>query len=238
MLNMIETFFFISLAITFVLILLLVYHFKQRFTTLEQKTETMFDIVNNIVSEISIIRRQIFSQPANILEPSSTEQIHLVEQNNQNVQYDISDKLVVSDSDDETDADSDDESDADSDDESDEDSVADSNDVSDTDSDDEPDINDIDENSVKIVNVDMDDMKINETNIIEPLQEEGYSSNEEQGVPVVNNDIEPIIVDKIEPTEDYNKMTLTALRKLIISKELHSDPSKMKKAELIAALNQ
>ena len=230
MLNMIETFFFISLAITFVLILLLVYHFKQRFTTLEQKTETMFDIVNNIVSEISIIRRQIFSQPANILEPSSTEQIHLVEQNNQNVQYDISDKLVVSDSDDETDADSDDESD--------EDSVADSNDVSDTDSDDEPDINDIDENSVKIVNVDMDDMKINETNIIEPLQEEGYSSNEEQGVPVVNNDIEPIIVDKIEPTEDYNKMTLTALRKLIISKELHSDPSKMKKAELIAILEK
>ena len=37
--NFIETFFFISLGITFMLILLLVYHFKQRLNAIEQKKE-------------------------------------------------------------------------------------------------------------------------------------------------------------------------------------------------------
>ena len=54
--NMIETFFFISLAITFVLILLLVYHFKQRIITVEQKCDTMFDIINTMVQEIQYLR--------------------------------------------------------------------------------------------------------------------------------------------------------------------------------------
>ena len=52
----IETFFFISLAITFLLVLLLVYHFKQRLGLIEQKTDNMFEIVNNIVKELNIIR--------------------------------------------------------------------------------------------------------------------------------------------------------------------------------------
>jgi len=58
-LNFIETFFILSLGITFILILLLVYHFKQRIVSIEQKNETMFEIVNNIVSEINILRNNI-----------------------------------------------------------------------------------------------------------------------------------------------------------------------------------
>ena len=54
--NFIETFFFISLGITFVLILLLVYHFKQRLSSLENKCDTMFEIINNVVQEITIVR--------------------------------------------------------------------------------------------------------------------------------------------------------------------------------------
>ena len=54
--SFIETFFFISLAITFVLILLLVYHFKQRIITVEQKCDTMFDIINTMVQEIQYLR--------------------------------------------------------------------------------------------------------------------------------------------------------------------------------------
>ena len=54
--NFIETFFFISLGITFVLILLLIYHFKQRLNTIEQKSDTMFEIINNIVKEITVIK--------------------------------------------------------------------------------------------------------------------------------------------------------------------------------------
>jgi hypothetical protein len=54
--NYIDTFFFISLGITFILILLLVFHFKQRIATLENKNDTMFEIINNIVQELSSIK--------------------------------------------------------------------------------------------------------------------------------------------------------------------------------------
>ena len=49
--NYIDTFFFISLGITFILILLLVFHFKQRVADLEEKNATMFEIINNIVKK-------------------------------------------------------------------------------------------------------------------------------------------------------------------------------------------
>ena len=54
-----ETFFFISLGITFVLIIMLVYHFKQRIIALEQKHDTMFDIVNNIVKQLRTMQTNI-----------------------------------------------------------------------------------------------------------------------------------------------------------------------------------
>ena len=60
--NFMETFFFISLGITFVLILLLVYHFKQRLGTIEQKGDTMFEIVNTMVREMSLIKSMVISQ--------------------------------------------------------------------------------------------------------------------------------------------------------------------------------
>ena len=61
--NYIDTFFFISLGITFVLILLLVYHFKERISNLEEKNNTMFDIVNNIFHDISIMKQTISNKP-------------------------------------------------------------------------------------------------------------------------------------------------------------------------------
>ena len=60
--NFIETFFFISLGITFVLILLLVYHFKQRVCSLEQKGNTMFEIINGVVKELTNIKKLVIQQ--------------------------------------------------------------------------------------------------------------------------------------------------------------------------------
>lgn len=53
---MLESFFILSLGITFVLVLFLVYHFKQRLTILENKCDTTFEIINNVVSELGNIR--------------------------------------------------------------------------------------------------------------------------------------------------------------------------------------
>jgi len=54
--SFIEIFFFISLGVTILLIALLVYHFKQRITSLEQKYDTLFDIVSNVVKQLRNIQ--------------------------------------------------------------------------------------------------------------------------------------------------------------------------------------
>ena len=50
--NLIESAFFASLAITFVLVIMLVYHFKERLVSLEKKYDTMFQILNRVVKEL------------------------------------------------------------------------------------------------------------------------------------------------------------------------------------------
>jgi len=57
--NFMETFFFLSLGITFVLLLLLVYHFKQRITKTEEKVDTLFDIIQSLAKETSDLRSHI-----------------------------------------------------------------------------------------------------------------------------------------------------------------------------------
>lgn len=57
---------YISLAITFVLILLIVYHFKQRISALETKQDTMYELVNNIVEEINTRRPPQTMESGNI----------------------------------------------------------------------------------------------------------------------------------------------------------------------------
>ncbi len=57
--NLIETSFFVSLAITFILVFLLVYFFKQKLNVLETKYDAMLTIVGNVVKEVNILRQAI-----------------------------------------------------------------------------------------------------------------------------------------------------------------------------------
>jgi len=52
----IENFFFISLALVFVLVLLLVYHFKNRITVAEKKSDSMYGLLTAVVEEIKTLR--------------------------------------------------------------------------------------------------------------------------------------------------------------------------------------
>jgi hypothetical protein len=81
--NLIETFFYLSLGVCFVLILLLVYHFKQRILTLEKKSDTMVDIISNVVKEVSNLKNsntntrppamfEFFENPLHNQEPPMT----------------------------------------------------------------------------------------------------------------------------------------------------------------------
>ena len=241
--NYIDTFFFISLGITFILILLLVFHFKQRMSDLEDKTETMFEIINNIVKEITSMKQTFSANDCcrnNIcMNPSYSSpcyskndnvQLHYVKEND-------SEKIIVSDDDDEDDEDEDED------------------DHDDIDDDDDSDIEDekpplqITDNEVKIINVEMGD-------VIEIEEPEFAEENEyEEEAPLENIVLDNLHVEKVDESvesesvattesntietskEIYRKMTLSSLKSLVISKGLASDPSKMKKNDLLKLLD-
>lgn len=118
-----DTFFFLSLGIAFVLILLLVYHFKQRLTANETKCDTMFEIVNGLASEVNAMKGAVISSQQQLtqirggMSSIPVPQGHmfsnmsLVEQTQQEVEEIDSDDEIL---DEETDEDSDSDSDSES----------------------------------------------------------------------------------------------------------------------------
>jgi hypothetical protein len=244
--NMLEMFFFASLAITFVLILFLVYHFRQKFTALEEKCDTMFEIINNIVKEMNnraTLEQIQHEMPENVIFTPNVNQM--------NIPTELP-KLVVSESEEEE---SDEESDEESEDEE-------SDEESDEGFDDGTDQAVIlpeelieEEQSIKVIqNVDLNDIDedinpiednnlsnevsdIEDPDIDEGLDEEAVSMihvEKLEETTLENND------ETIEtpPMEVYRKMNISALKALIVEKGLHSnnDINKMKKAELLRLL--
>lgn len=100
---MFESFFLLSLGVTFVLLVLLVFHFRNRISSLEQKAETMFSLLNNVVTELNNMRGGVHPP-----------MVHMSEQP---IQSKI--EVQLSEDDDDSDAETDDDSDAESDDDSD-----------------------------------------------------------------------------------------------------------------------
>jgi len=260
--SFIETFFFISLGITFVLILLLVYHFKQRITVIEKKSDTMFEIINNVVQELTNVRNQqlmvhrvpVSLPPAEFL--ASTFNVQSMENNAES----------------EEDDDSEDGDDFDEDD----DESTQNDPLSDDDDDDDDNLENglmpleetqPEESAIKVINVEnLDKIEVdelpeviesdNETtenldtadvletvdildtadvlDTVEHLEENIQVQKLEEEEPLETSD------DNSTPSENskevYRKMNLGALKALVITKGLCTDPSKMKKHELLKML--
>lgn len=248
--NFIETFFFISLGVTFVLILLLVYHFKQRMSALEQKHDTMFEIVNNVVKELNTLRNSQMGYPIQQMRPIY-EHVH---------QMSDPSKICVSDSGDEKESSEIDDSES-GDDESE--SGDDESGSGESESDDESESGDDDEsvddasvNNVKIINV---EITPNITTEIEANLDEIDDDDNADSVSELKS-VDQIHIEKLDQSNDenehlensteidkamspaesskdvYRKMNLSALKTLVITMGLCSDPSKMKKPELLKML--
>lgn len=219
--NYIDTFFFISLGITFILILLLVFHFKQRISSLEEKNETMFEIINNMVQELMQIKYIVTTPPTSYLSqenvPVSTS--HFIQTPSlpmNNIIHFDSNKIVVSDEEDSDDEDTEDESD---------------------DEDDECESDDEDEeDKIKVINVALNDsIQLSEVDDIVDME----STNGNIVVEKINtndSEIDNSDIQKEVKKEIYRKMTLTALKSIVIEKGILSDPSKLKKQELLKLL--
>ena len=241
--SFVETFFFVSLGITFILILLLVYHFRQRFISLEQKCDTMFELINNIVTELNSERRSTHGFGV-----TSPPVLFYPEPDGHTVVGGQAAKTEPFTDVDEDDDDSDEEG---------EDSDEDSDDEYSEDEDSEDDaeyshihiapMDETDNNSVKVILLD----QVEELTEL-PVDDMDDSDSDDSDKPIDLVVSEPIIVEKLDvqhleqvPAEShaekaanevYNKMSMQALKTLVITKGLSSDPSKMKKAELIKLL--
>ena len=169
---MLESAFILSLGITFILIMFLVYHFKQRLTILENRCDTTFELINSVVSELGAIRSysHVDTDPMH-----STCISHSMTNNHNEPARDDAD-----DDDDDDDADDDDDDDADDDDD---DADDDDDEYEDMDSDDEnanhKDNNGIQvdtANVVRVVNIDnLPDLNIND--IVDSLDMDNNNDN-------------------------------------------------------------
>ena len=250
--NYIDTFFFISLGITFVLLLLLVFHFKQQISSLEHKSDTMFEIINNIVKELNYMKSGYLVNSAQShchpLHEDPDDTIIIQPQPFQSKQN-FENKIIVSD--DSEDEDSDDEDSDDDDDDDDDD------DEDDHDDDDAVIIVNVaknSENKIKVINIELgDNIEVNDIHLDHDIEND--TDNEEQPLQEDFENDTSIVVTKLEgehlenidvlmnsvsgfkATKDYYaRMDLNELKTLVVTKGLVSDASKMKKVQLIQLL--
>ena len=181
--NLMETFFFLSLGISFILILLLVHHFKKRLNLLEQKCDTMFDIIQNVAKELKQIKTAPIQAPAfrDVVE--------------ERIKYDMNEVQSEEDDDEETAtmaSESEDEEE-----ESDEEEV-------------ESETEEIVANKLEVF-----DLGEIQTELYAPMEQDAPST---------------------EQSTDYKKMSVPALKKLVLAKGLRNDVGGLKKADLLGLL--
>jgi hypothetical protein len=206
----------------------------------------MFEIINNIVSEITNIRNNFsFAHPfANIVQQTPSFQDNHFDDSDSHE----SNKIVEDDEDEEEEEDDDEEEEEEEDEESETDSDDESEKIIESD-DEERDVG----KSIKIVNVNIESNTIDLTEINDLEIDELGESDDEININInpIALESEPIFVNKVDEfvttvddkkesivdsKEIYKNMNTQNLKALVITKGLSSNPSKLKKNELIQLL--
>ena len=237
---MLESFFFVTLGISCILLLMLIYHFKTRLSQLENNQQTLFEVINNIVQELTEIKHIVVNNQSSMPASIGGEKINVNIDNDDIPELIVNEDVYKSDNVSDSEYDSDEESDSDDNEDSDEDS--DDNEEEDSNSD-----------EVKMVSVDIDDSLDEIEHKEDTSLVDDHDDNLEQ-VEINTEEIENIKVNKLEETSVleesdnvslsssvsksvYKKMNVASLKALVIEKGLSTDPGKMKKNELIDLLD-
>ncbi len=251
---------FFSLIITFALILLLVYYFKQRISALEQRSDSLFDIINTLVKQM-----QLMQAAPQYLGEKSTPENTSIRAYDSTPQYipqpavsaPVSENIylekVDDDSLDETDSEEDDDEESDEPDSENE-SESESDYHLESESEDDKVLPEVE--TTKIIHVDLpettlDSIPSSSADEIESLGDDEIQIPEDiildtTEIPIVVNKLEdessplkdPSDEDKDSNVDHYKKWGLPALRTLVISKGLVSDASKLKKNEILKLLSE
>ena len=225
MISFMNTFFVASILICCLLVLMLIYNFRQRLSTLETNYKLALEMMNNVVQKMELIENNVAS--GGEVQHSQELNIPMVPQQQYNVleQQDDDDEdgecEQLSDDDDEDENGSDEEGDDDddedengSDDDDDDDDDEDENGSDDDDDEEDENVAESKENNVVEQQEDMDDDNTIST-------EDGK---------------EMARTLETDGEMDYEKMNLTQLRALVKTRGLSSSVSKMKKADALALL--
>ena len=205
-----ETSFFFTLGITFLLILLLVYHFKQRIANAESKQDTMFEIINNLVQEVSKTQQTIslMNRPRTPYPEPLYSNFHIEE---------VQPNMIPI-----TEAEA-------------EDDVSEINEYDLEDSDDEIEVESDDDNSmgelsiIEIVQIDP------VTQVIDNDEDQGEVTEGEVTEGEVTKD-KDTTTELTQP--DFNKMNLGGLKTYILEQGWVEDASKMKKAQILSLIQE
>jgi len=176
-----ESFLFFSLATTFVLILLLFYHFKSRLSSIEKKCDTLFEISQNLAAQIT-------NNASNIIPSIPPSKM---------VDVDIDNEFLKVKKFEEFDSEN---------------------------------VEQESEDEYEEVEVTDDEAEEQEQE-----EEEDEEESDEEQIEEIDT-IEKIDVPTISNEEVYKKMSVGELKQLVITKGLSTQPSKLKKAELLDLL--
>ena len=220
-----ESFFFLMLATTFVLILLLVYHFKNRITSMEEKNDKLFSIIRSLAEELNTLKSDN-PYPLN-MHPLN------VTTNFDSKTNEHSDKFINLNDIDHS-------------------NLVDNIDLDDFDDEDDDEINteDLEEefdDEIEMIRQDPDEDADDEED--EDEDEDCQFDNEENEKITIPKEIKKIIVEeseivdeletpKSEEKKEYKNLNLSELKQLVISKGLATNTGKMRKNDLISLLEE
>jgi hypothetical protein len=228
MISFMNTFFVASILICCLLVLMLIYNFRQRLNTVESNYKLTLDMLNNVVQKMNMIENENMSSGGYVSQQMNIPYVDISEQQSTGlIQRGNEDSDEESDNagdDEESDNEGDDEeSDNDGDDEE-----------SENDGDDEESENDGDDEEQ---HKDGDDEEQHKDGDDEEQHKDGDDGDDDDDATISTEDGNEI-AERIESEGelDYDKMTLTQLRSLVKSRGLSTSVSKMKKSDALALL--
>ena len=223
MFQLVDCFFFISLGITFLLLFLMAFHFKTRISTLEKKNNALAEMCTTIVTKISQVKQMVVEQNT-MMKPVAVSNNILPNIFIRSPPSESSKVIEISDeieSESESDEESESESDEEIDDQNKMEKKEDQEDIPE-------DIQEVQEEDIKVEEIEIE--------IEEPIHLETINMELELPDTDLQSEVFSVAINNHDDKNAFKKMSVQMLKTLVISKGLCTDPSKMKKLDLLKML--
>uniref|UniRef100_A0A6C0HJI1 Rho termination factor N-terminal domain-containing protein n=1 Tax=viral metagenome TaxID=1070528 RepID=A0A6C0HJI1_9ZZZZ len=212
MFQLVDCFFFISLGITFLLLFLMAFHFKTRISTLEKKNNALAEMCTTIVNKISQVKQMVVEQNS-MMHPPSNNILSNIFLRSQPTAAAVSEVIEISD-------------------ESESGSESDSEDESEDERDNENENEEKREiEKEKVEEIQLQVEEVEEITTEEPIHLETTLPDAD-----LQSEVFSFAINTNDDKNSFKKMSVQMLKTLVISKGLCTDPSKMKKLDLLKML--